>query len=178
MYQEQVMFIVRDLAGFSKGQSDTIRKAMGKKKKEIINQYEEYFVYGSAEFDKKHPSEALNIKGCVNNGIPEEVAKSIWRKMEKFAEYAFNKSHATAYADIGARTAWLSYYYPIEYMCAILNSFIDKADKIRWYMSVCQAKTLIFCHQMSINQQKSLQLIAMLFDLDSRTLKNMGKWHE
>lgn len=175
VYQEQVMFIVRDLAGFSKGQSDTIRKAMGKKKKEIINQYEEYFVYGSAEFDKKHPSEALNIKGCVNNGIPEEVAKSIWRKMEKFAEYAFNKSHATAYADIGARTAWLSYYYPIEYMCAILNSFIDKADKIRWYMSVCQAKNInILPPDVNKSAEKfTVDSDAIRFGL--KGLKNMGK---
>jgi DNA polymerase III subunit alpha len=84
VYQEQVMFIVRELAGFSKGQADTIRKAMGKKKKEILDEYEEYFIYGS---------EKMKIKGCIANGIPEDLARKIWLKLKKFGEYAFNKSH-------------------------------------------------------------------------------------
>jgi DNA polymerase III subunit alpha len=84
VYQEQVMFIVRELAGFSKGQADTIRKAMGKKKKEILDEYEEYFIYGN---------EDMGIKGCIANGIPEDLARKIWLKLKKFGEYAFNKSH-------------------------------------------------------------------------------------
>lgn len=140
VYQEQVIFTVRELAGFSKGQADTIRKAMGKKIRATIDEYAEYFIYGSGEHDKANPKKALNIIGCINNGIPEEVAKIIWDKMQKFAEYAFNKSHAAGYADIAAKTAWLAYHYPVENMCAILNSIITKSDKIRLYMAACKKK--------------------------------------
>ena len=94
VYQEQCMFIVRELAGFSKGQADTIRKGMAKKKDDLLDQYEEYFVYGSSGKDKEHPDDKkINIKGCVNNGIPAEIAKGIYAKMKKFGAYAFNKSH-------------------------------------------------------------------------------------
>ena len=96
VYQEQVMHAVRELAGFSAGQSDIIRKAMGKKIKEIVNEYGQYFIYGSSDADEKLIKEGkkpLNIKGCVANGIDEDKAKIIWEKMFKFAEYAFNKSH-------------------------------------------------------------------------------------
>ena len=140
VYQEQVIFIVRELAGFTKGQADTIRKAMGKKKTDIIDEYEEYFIHGSAKYDEKHPKKALNISGCVNNGIPQAVAELIWSKMKKFGEYAFNKSHAAGYADIAVKTAWLAYHYPVEYMCAILNSIITKSDRLRLYMAACKKK--------------------------------------
>jgi DNA polymerase-3 subunit alpha len=131
VYQEQVMFIVRELAGFSRGQADTIRKAMGKKIVEILNEYEEYFIYGS---------EKKGIKGCVANGIAESVAHSIWDKMKTFAKYAFNKSHAAGYSEISIRTAWLSNYYPTEYIAAILNSYVNKADKIKTYLSVAKKR--------------------------------------
>lgn len=142
IYQEQVIFTVRELAGFSKGQADTIRKAMGKKVRAIIDEYATYFIYGSGEHDKANPKKALNITGCINNGIPKETAEIIWDKMQKFAEYAFNKSHSAGYADIAAKTAWLSYHYPVENMCAILNSIITKSDKIRLYMAASKKKDI------------------------------------
>ena len=142
VYQEQIMFAVRELAGFTAGQADSIRKAMGKKKTEIMDEYGEYFIHGSEKYDKEHPNSPKNIKGCVKNGIPEETAKLIWDKMVKFAAYAFNKSHATCYAAIGMRTAWLSCYYPVEFMTGMLNSFIGKADKIKQYVNACKARKI------------------------------------
>lgn len=127
-YQEQVMAIVRDLAGFSAGDADVVRKGMGKKKQEIIDEYGQYFVYGNAE---------KNIPGCVNQGILEQPAIDLWAKMAKFGAYAFNRSHAACYAVIAAKTAWLAHYYPVEYMTAILNSYLQKAEKIRAYMAKC-----------------------------------------
>lgn len=175
VYQEQVMFIVRELSGFSKGQSDTIRKAMGKKKKEIIDEYEEYFIYGSSKYDEKNPSKALKIPGCINSGISEEIAKDIWGKMKKFAEYAFNKSHATAYADIGARTAWLAYYYPVEYMCATLNSFITKANKIKLYMAICKKKGINILPPDVNKSEERFTVDGNSIRFGLKGLKNMGK---
>ena len=133
LYQEQVMRIVRALAGFTAGQSDTIRKAMGKKKKEIVDEYGEYFIHGNAK---------MGIKGCVANGIDEQKARKLWQTMAKFSEYAFNKSHAVSYSVNSVRTAWLAYYYPAEYMCATLNSYIDNAEKIQQYLFVCGQKKI------------------------------------
>ena len=175
IYQEQVMFAVRVLAGFSKGQSDEIRKAMGKKKEHIVNEYEEYFIYGSDEYDKKNPNKKLNIKGCIKNGITKEAAIIIWDKMRKFCRYAFNKSHATCYADISIRTAWLAYYYPEEFMCATLNSFIHKADKIKRYMSTCKKKNINILPP-NVNLSKELFTVyddSIRFGLMG--IKNMGK---
>lgn len=139
VYQEQVIFAVRELAGFSKGQADEIRRAMGKKKEYIVNEYENRFIYGTEEEDKTSKTK-YNIKGCLANGIPENEAAVIWQKMKKFARYAFNKSHAAAYADIAARCAWLAYHYPEEYFCSVLNSYINKSDKIQALLVVCQKK--------------------------------------
>lgn len=140
VYQEEIMMAVRELAGFSKGDADTVRKAMGKKKIEIMNEYGEYFIYGSSKYDDENPDKQKNIVGCVKNGIPEIIAKTIWDKMVKFAEYAFNKSHATCYAGLGARTAWLLHYYPSEYMVGILNSYIGSNDKISKYVIAAAKK--------------------------------------
>lgn len=131
LYQEQVMLLCRKMAGFSAGQADTIRKAMGKKKRVLLDEYRSYFISGSVE---KH------IKGCVNNGIPEEVAKKVWNDMEQFAKYAFNKSHAVAYSMHTVRTAWLSKNYFPEWMTAVLNANIGKPDKIRGYLAVVKER--------------------------------------
>lgn len=131
VYQEQVMFIVRELAGFSRGQSDTIRKAMGKKKKEIINQYEEYFLYGNEE---------MGIKGCQQLGVNMDLAKDIWERMKKFAEYAFNRSHAVGYATVSVMNAYLACYYPVETMTEILNSYRSNADRIKQFIGVCKSR--------------------------------------
>ena len=129
VYQEQVMLMVRMLAGFSMGQSDLIRKSMGKKIEEILNEYGHYFVYGSQE---------KNIRGCVANGIDEQLAKELWSKMAEFGKYGFNRSHATGYAMIAARSGYLAHYYPSIYMAATLNSYLKKTDRIQLYMSKCQ----------------------------------------
>ena len=131
LYQEQVMLLCRDMAGFSGGDTDSIRKAMGKKIKHILDEYREYFIYGSKE--KK-------IKGCVANGIPESVAKKVWADMETFSLYAFNRSHSIAYSIHTARTAWLVYHYPVDYMAALLNSFIDNQDKTKIYLLAAKQK--------------------------------------
>lgn len=175
VYQEQVMFIVRELAGFSKGQADYIRKAMGKKKDEILDEYAEYFVYGSKNYDIQHPDNMLNIKGCVANNIQEDIALALWEKMRKFGKYAFNKSHAGGYAEIAIRTGWLALYYPTEYMCATLNSFITKSDKIKIYMSVCKKKNIqILPPDVNMSREKfTVDGEAIRFGLMG--IKNMGK---
>ena len=104
------MQIVQKLAGYTMGQADNIRRAMSKKKQYVIDDERKSFVYGD---------ESRNIKGCVANGITEEAANSIYDSMVDFAKYAFNKSHAAAYAVISVQTAWLKYYYPVEFMAAL-----------------------------------------------------------
>ena len=131
LYQEQVMLLVRKMAGFTAGQSDLVRKAMGKKKRSILDEYAEYFVTGSEE---------KGIKGCVANGIPESTARKVWADMEKFAGYAFNKSHAIAYSMHTVRTAWLSCYFFAEYMTAVLNANLGSADKVRLYIHACKER--------------------------------------
>ena len=120
VYQEQVMQIVQKLAGYTMGQADNIRRAMSKKKQYVIDAERQSFVYGDAE---------RNIKGCVANGIDEKAANSIYDSVVDFAKYAFNKSHAAAYAVISVQTAWLKYYYPVEFMAALMTSVIDNAAK-------------------------------------------------
>lgn len=136
VYQEQVMQIVRELAGFTMGQSDTIRKAMGKKKQEILDEYRPYFIRGSQDAVDDHTGKPLNIIGCTEKGIPEETAVAIWNKMNDFAKYAFNKSHAAVYAVLTATCAWLKFYYPSYYMTGVLNTYINNNEKLRGYISV------------------------------------------
>lgn len=131
VYQEQAMLICRDLAGFSEAQADKVRKGMAKKVESILKEYREYFIYGSVD---------KGIKGCINNGIEESVAISIWDKMEKFGRYAFNKSHSVAYAVIVVYTAWLAYYYPNIYMSTLLTSFSKDADRIKEYLNITKNK--------------------------------------
>lgn len=133
VYQEQSMILTRILAGFTPGQADKVRKGMAKKVKSILDEYGDYFINGSKK---------LGIKGCVANGIDEEVARSIWQKMEKFGAYAFNKSHSVAYSLLTARTAWLSYYYPTEYMTAVLNSYISDIDRIKRYVNTAKDRSI------------------------------------
>jgi DNA polymerase-3 subunit alpha len=135
VYQEQVMDIVRSLAGFTAGQSDTIRKAMGKKKQSILDEYKPYFIEGSGSAVDGHSGSPLDIKGCVENGILRETAEAIWEKMADFAKYAFNKSHAAAYSVLTVVCAWLKHYYPAPYMCATLNTYMDNNEKLAGYIS-------------------------------------------
>lgn len=137
VYQEQVMNIVKALAGFSSGNADTIRKGMSKKREEILDEFKPYFINGSGRNIDPHTNKPYNINGCVANGISAEVAEKIWDKMESFAKYAFNKSHAAAYAVIVAQTAWLAYYYPIIFMKANINVYIGNKDKLKMYLAYC-----------------------------------------
>lgn len=124
VYQEQVMQIVRDLAGYSYGRSDLVRRAMSKKKASVMEEERQNFVYGN---------EKMGIKGCVANGIDEKVANHIFDEMTDFASYAFNKSHAAAYAVVSYRTAYLKHYFPIEFMAALMTSVMDRTDKVAEY---------------------------------------------
>lgn len=129
IYQEQVMQIVMKLAGYTLGRSDLVRRAMAKKKPEEMEKERKNFVYGNKE---------LNVPGCVANGISEDVANKIFDEMMKFAEYAFNKSHSVAYAVLAAQTAYLKYYYPVEFMAALMSSVLDNNGKVAKYINVCK----------------------------------------
>ncbi len=126
VYQEQVMQIVRDLAGYSYGRSDLVRRAMSKKKAEVMAKERQNFVFGNPE---------AGVPGCVANGITAEVANRIFDEMTDFASYAFNKSHAACYAVVAYRTAYLKKYYPAEFMAALMTSVIDNGDKVSGYIA-------------------------------------------
>ena len=132
IYQEQVMQIVRDLAGISMGQTDNVRRAMSKKKPEILRKYKDLFIYGGEDENGR------KVEGAVANGVPENIADEIFNEVEAFAGYAFNKSHAAGYAVLAYQTAWLKYYYPVEFMAALLNSFLGNLDKASDYIQVCR----------------------------------------
>ena len=133
VYQEQVMQIVRDLAGYSLGRADLVRRAMGKKKLDVMAKEREYFIHGQTDENGN-----IIIPGCVRNGIDEQSANKIFDEMAEFAKYAFNKSHAAAYAVVSYRTAYLKAYYPAELMAATLNSFLGNLDKAPIYIDECK----------------------------------------
>ena len=132
IYQEQVMQIVRDLAGYTYGMSDVVRRAMGKKSMDVMLKEQEYFVNG-----KTNDAGEVEIAGCVRNGIPKTVANDIFNRMVSFAEYAFNKSHAAAYAVIAYQTAYLKTHYPVEFMAALMTSVMGEPSQIAKYMRNC-----------------------------------------
>ncbi len=129
VYQEQVMQIVRDLGGYTLGRSDLVRRAMSKKKQSVMEKERANFIYGNEE---------EGVPGCVAQGIDEKVADGIYENMMDFAKYAFNKSHAACYAVVAYQTAYLKYYYPVEFMAALLTSVIDNPKKVSEYILVCR----------------------------------------
>ena len=129
VYQEQVMQIVRDLAGYTLGRSDLLRRAMSKKKADVMEKERQNFVYGNKE---------EGVPGCLANGISERTANKIYDEMIDFAKYAFNKSHAAAYAVVAYQTAYLKYYYPVEFMAALMTSVIDNPGKVSEYIYACR----------------------------------------
>ena len=133
VYQEQVMQIVRDLAGYSLGRADLVRRAMGKKKLDVMAKEREIFIHGQVDEEGN-----ITVPGCVRNGIDEKSADKIFDEMAEFAKYAFNKSHAACYAVVAYRTAYLKAYYPAEFMAATLNSFLGNLDKIPQYIDECK----------------------------------------
>lgn len=129
VYQEQVMQIVRDLAGYSYGRSDLVRRAMSKKKASVMEKEKNNFIYGNKE---------EGVEGCVKRGISEDVARKIYDDMTDFAKYAFNKSHAAAYAVVSYQTAYLKCHYPVEFMAALMTSFMEHTGKITEYIMNCR----------------------------------------
>lgn len=129
VYQEQVMQIVRDLGGYTLGRSDLLRRAMSKKKAAVMEKERQNFVYGNEE---------EGVPGCIKNGISEKVANKIYDDMIDFAKYAFNKSHAAAYAVVSYQTAYLKYYYPVEFMAALMTSVMDSSTKVAEYHLTCR----------------------------------------
>ncbi len=129
VYQEQVMQIVQKLAGYTLGRSDLVRRAMSKKKASVMEKERQNFVYGNEE---------EGVPGCIANGIPEATAQKIYDEMIDFAKYAFNKSHAAAYAVVAYQTAWLKHYYPVEFMAALMTSVIDNPGKVSEYILTCR----------------------------------------
>ncbi len=129
VYQEQVMQIVRDLAGYTLGRSDLLRRAMSKKKADVMQKERQIFVYGDEE---------NGVPGCIKNGIDEKTANNIYDEMIDFAKYAFNKSHAAAYAVVAYQTAFLKYYYPVEFMAALMTSVIENPPKVAEYIYACR----------------------------------------
>ncbi|MDE6639722.1 MAG: DNA polymerase III subunit alpha [Acetatifactor sp.] len=130
VYQEQVMQIVRELGGYTMGRSDLVRRAMSKKKQSVMEKERANFIYGNDE---------EGVPGCVSKGISEQVAGGIYDDMMDFAKYAFNKSHAACYAVVALQTAWLKYYYPVEFMAALMTSVIDNPKKVSEYIMTCRS---------------------------------------
>jgi len=132
VYQEQVMQICRELAGFSYGRADLVRRAMSKKKADVMEKERQTFIHGATDENGN-----VIVKGCVNNGVPEQVANDIFDEMSSFASYAFNKSHAAAYAVVAYQTAYLKCHYPKEFMAALLTSVLDSTGKVTGYIEEC-----------------------------------------
>ncbi|MBQ8963854.1 MAG: DNA polymerase III subunit alpha, partial [Clostridia bacterium] len=133
VYQEQVMQIVRDLAGYSMGRSDLVRRAMAKKKHDVMAHEKEVFIHGQLDENGD-----VVVPGCVRNGISEDVATRLFDEMTAFASYAFNKSHAAAYALVAVQTAWLKLKFPAEFMAAMMNSMLGHTEKIAFYIQYCR----------------------------------------
>ena len=134
VYQEQVMQIVRDLAGYSMGRSDLVRRAMAKKKHDVMAKEKQNFIYGLEENGE------IVVPGCVRNGVSAEAAERIFDEMTAFASYAFNKSHAAAYAVVAVQTAWLKLHYPVEFMAALMNSMLGNTTKIAYYIQALRKR--------------------------------------
>ena len=179
VYQEQVMQIVRDLAGYSLGRADLVRRAMGKKKLDVMAKEREVFINGQGD-----ETGNIIVPGCVRNGIDAESANKIFDEMSEFAKYAFNKSHAACYAVVAYRTAYLKAYYPAEFMASMLNSFLGNLDKVPEYIDECKrigikilkpdinSSSSKFTVEFDESQNKNNQIGQIRFGLGS--IKNVG----
>ena len=179
VYQEQVMQIVRDLAGYSLGRADLVRRAMGKKKLDVMAKEREVFINGQVDENGN-----VIVPGCVRNGIDAESANKIFDEMAEFAKYAFNKSHAACYAVVAYRTAYLKAYYPAEFMASMLNSFLGNLDKVPEYIEECKrlgieilkpeinSSSAKFTVEYDDNIEKSKDIGKIRFGLGS--IKNVG----
>ncbi len=166
VYQEQVMQIVQKLAGYTLGRSDLVRRAMSKKKASVMQKERQNFVYGN---------ETEKVPGCIARGIPEKTANKIYDDMIDFAKYAFNKSHAAAYAVVAYQTAWLKYYYPVEFMAALMTSVIDNSSKVSEYILTCRQMGIVILAP-DINESESAFSVsgnAIRYGLNA--IKSVGK---
>lgn len=169
VYQEQVMQIVRDLAGYTYGRSDLVRRAMGKKKMDVMLQEKEYFIHG-----KEDEQGNIEIKGCVRNGVPENIAGEIFNQMVSFAEYAFNKSHAAAYAVVAYETAYLKAYYPVEFMAALMTSVIGDGVQIAKYIRNCNEMGIEVLPPSIIESSKNFTVVDGKIHFGLLGVKNVG----
>lgn len=170
VYQEQVMQIFRDVAGFSMGRSDLVRRAMSKKKSDVMDHEGEVFIYGEKDEDGN-----TVIDGAINRGVDEATARKIYAEMKDFAKYAFNKSHAAAYAVIAYQTAWLRCHYPTEFMAALMSSVMDDEKKISRYIEDCRKNGIrIQAPDVNVSQEKfSVRDKKICFGLGA--IKGLGK---
>ncbi len=169
VYQEQVMQIVRDLAGYSLGRADLVRRAMGKKKLDVMAKEREVFIHGQVDEEGN-----VIVPGCIRNGIDEESANKIFDEMSEFAKYAFNKSHAAAYAVISYRTAYLKAYYKEELMAATLNSFLGNLDKIPIYIQDCKDMGIEILNPNINESETKFTVIDNKIRFGLGTIKNVG----
>ncbi|MEE0741662.1 MAG: DNA polymerase III subunit alpha [Emergencia sp.] len=170
VYQEQVMQIVRDLAGYSFGRSDIVRRAMSKKKKDVMMQEKEYFIHGKLDDEGN-----VEIPGCVRNGISPEAAEAIFADMESFAQYAFNKSHAAVYAVVAYETAYLKKYYPVEFMAALMTSVMGDAKSIAKYIRNCQDMGIEVLPPCINGSQKKFSVVDGKIRFGLLGVKNVGE---
>ncbi|MBE6034598.1 MAG: DNA polymerase III subunit alpha [Clostridiales bacterium] len=169
VYQEQVMQIVRELAGYTYGRSDLVRRAMGKKKMDVMLKEKEYFIHG-----KDDEQGNIEITGCVRNGIPENIAGEIFNQMVSFAEYAFNKSHAAAYAVVAYETAYLKAYYPVEFMAALMTSVMGDGVQIAKYIRNCNEMSIGVLPPSIIDSSKKFTVVDGKIHFGLLGVKNVG----
>lgn len=170
IYQEQVMQIVRDLAGYSYGRSDLVRRAMSKKKADVMQEERRWFIHG-----KDDENGNVEILGCLRNGISEEAANDIFDQMESFAEYAFNKSHAAAYAIVAFETGYLKKYYPLEFMAALMTSVIGKSDEVSKYINYCRQRGIEVLPPSIIKSEKKFTVEGDKIRFGLLALKGVGE---
>ncbi len=170
IYQEQVMQIVRDLGGYSYGRSDLVRRAMSKKKMDVMLEEKEYFIHGKTDEDGN-----VEIAGCVRNGIPEEAAEAIFQDMVSFAEYAFNKSHAAAYGVVAYETGWLKAHYPVEFMAALMTSVMGDSDSVAKYIRNCSEMGIEVLPPCVNESQKKFSVVDGKIRFGLQAVKNVGE---
>ena len=170
VYQEQVMQIVRELAGYSFGRSDIVRRAMSKKKKDVMLQEKEYFIHGKTDENGN-----IEIEGCVRHGISEAAAESIFSDMETFAQYAFNKSHAAVYAVVAYETGYLKKYYPVEFMAALMTSVMGDAKSIAKYIRNCKEMGIEVLPPCINESQKKFSVVDGKIRFGLLGVKNVGE---
>ncbi len=170
VYQEQVMQIVRDLAGYTYGRSDLVRRAMGKKKRDVMEKEKKYFIYGKDDADGN-----VEIKGCIRNGISKKAAEEIYSQMVTFAEYAFNKSHGAAYAVLAYQTAYLKAHYPLEFMAALMGSVMDDSTQVAKYIRNCEEMSIKILPPDVLESEKKFSVKDGCIRFGLLAVKNVGE---